>query len=62
MKKTWIIGLPAYAKNHHLVVAKHYDDEWWFWGAYDSYAETDFANGFNCLKIFKTEEITGEWE
>lgn len=60
MKKTWIINLPAYAKNHRLVVAKHYDGEWWFWGAYDSYAETTFVKG--CLKIFKTEEITGEWE
>ena len=62
MKKTWIIGLPKYAENHPLVVAKHYDGEWWYIGAYDSYAETDFANGFNCLKVFKTTEITGEWE
>ena len=41
---------PVYADDYEFIVAKKYNDEYWFWGAY--------SNGFNGI-IFHNVRIQG---
>lgn len=60
--KTWIINLPAYARDCQLIVARWYDGEYWFYGGYDSTADAiHIANMFGNARTFKPTEVYGEW-
>lgn len=39
-----IKNIPAYAYDYNFIVARHVDGEFWFWGAYATYAEAVYAS------------------
>ena len=53
-----INNLPEYAKSHKYIVATLVNNEWWFWGAYDSLCDASAAADYVYNReLFEIEEI-----
>lgn len=51
---------PAYAKDYEFVVARKYDGEYWFWGAYENgFIADKVAHNINGV-IFHNVRIQGK--
>lgn len=52
-----INNLPAYASDYNYIVARICDNEFWFWGAYETFDRAqDVADEVNGIVVIRMEK------